>query len=112
VSEQVKPGHTESGNSHNESEMITPGHTESENSHTESHRVFFRKLTPLNAPIITFNNAAIAVCDYQKHLGLVLDKKLAFHHQLNEKFLKAHKGIGLMNRLREISTKGLAFKNL
>jgi len=43
---------------------------------------FSRKLTPSNAPIISFNNTAIAVCDSQKHLGLILDKKLAVDHHL------------------------------
>jgi len=73
---------------------------------------FYRKLTPPNVPIISFNNTVIAVCHSQKHLGLILNKKLAFDHYLNEKFLKAHKGIGLMNRLRKISTKGFAFNHL
>jgi len=71
---------------------------------------FSRKLTPPNASIISYNTA-IAVCDFQKHLGLILDKKLAFHHHLNEKFLKAHKVLVCKQAL-QISTKGFAFNHL
>ena len=34
-------------------------------------------------------------------VGLALDRKLAFDHDLNEKILKANISIGLMNRLRK-----------
>ena len=33
---------------------------------------------------------------FQKHIGLFQDKKLTFHHHLNEKISKANKGIGLI----------------
>ena len=62
---------------------------------------FTRKLDQPNPPVLNFNGSAIAVQECQKHLGLVLDKKLAFDHHLNEKILKANKGIGLLNRLRK-----------
>jgi len=62
---------------------------------------FSRKLKPPDPPALNFNNAAIAVNDHQKHLGLILDKKLAFDCHLNEKFLKANRGIGIINRLRK-----------
>ena len=62
---------------------------------------FSRKLKPPDPPALNFNNAAIAVQDHQKHLGLILDKKLAFDHHLNEKFLRANRSIGLINRLRK-----------
>jgi len=35
-----------------------------------------------------------------KHLGLILDPKLTFDHHLREKCLKANRGIGLINKLR------------
>ena len=56
---------------------------------------FTRRLKPPNPPEIFFNNAAIAVQDHQKHLGLTLDKKQAFDLHLNEKIAKANRdGIG------------------
>ena len=62
---------------------------------------FTRRLNPPNPPVITFNNSAISVQDHQKHLGLILDQKLAFDRHLDEKIKKANRGIGLINRLRE-----------
>ena len=62
---------------------------------------FTRKLKPPYPPEIYFNNSAITVQDHQKHLGLILDKKLTFEHHFNEKLLKANRGIGILNRLRE-----------
>ena len=62
---------------------------------------FTRRQNPPIAPGLIFNDAPIPVQDHQKHLGLVLDKKLAFDDHLSEKFLKARRGIGLINRLRE-----------
>lgn len=62
---------------------------------------FTRKLDPPNPPTLFFNNSAITIADSQKHLGLILDKKLAFGHHLKDKLSKANKGIGLINRLRK-----------
>ncbi|MEM6812740.1 MAG: reverse transcriptase domain-containing protein, partial [Pseudomonadota bacterium] len=62
---------------------------------------FTRKLDPPNPPTLFFNNSAITIADSQKHLVLILDKKLAFGHHLKEKLSKANKGIGLINRLRK-----------
>ena len=62
---------------------------------------FTRRLNPPNPPEINFNNAVIAIQDHQKHLGLVLDQKLAFDRHLDEKIKKANRGIGLINRFRE-----------
>ena len=39
--------------------------------------------------------------DNQKHLGIILDKKLAFDQHLVGKISKANRSIGLINRLRE-----------
>ena len=63
---------------------------------------FTRKRNPPVPPEIHFNNSAITVQDHQKHLGLILDKKLFFECHVNEKILKANKGIGILNRLREL----------
>ena len=37
--------------------------------------------------------------DFQKYLGLFLDRELNFHHHLKEKISKANKSIGLIRRL-------------
>ena len=37
--------------------------------------------------------------DFQKHIGLILDRRLNFNHHLKEKISKANKGIGLIRRL-------------
>ena len=67
----------------------------------EDFEVYFsRKLVKANLPVINFNGSDITVSESHKHLGLVLDKKLVFDCHLNEKILKANKGIGLINRLR------------
>ena len=62
---------------------------------------FTRRLTQANPPDIFFNNIAITVQDQQKHLGLILDKKLTFCQHFDEKTTKANHGIGLIHRLRE-----------
>ena len=62
---------------------------------------FTRRSNPPDPPIINFNNAAVAIQDHQKHLGLILDQGLAFDRHLDEKINKANRGIGLIRRLRE-----------
>lgn len=61
--------------------------------------VFSKKRTPKTQPPLLFNNAPVLVVPYQKHLGLTLDRKLAFDHHLNEKIAKANRGIGLIKQL-------------
>ena len=61
--------------------------------------VFSRKTKPINHPPLNFNNSTVVTSPIQKHLGLVLDKRLVFHHHLNEKISKATKGISLIKRL-------------
>ena len=59
---------------------------------------FSKKVNVVDHPPLKFNGADVQVCNSHKHLGLVLmDKKLAFDHHLNEKLSKANKGIGLIN---------------
>ena len=62
---------------------------------------FTRRLIQANVPVISFNNTDITSSEYQKHLGLTLDSKLSFNRHLDEKFQKANKGIGLIDRLRK-----------
>ena len=61
--------------------------------------VFSRKTKHINHPPLYFNNSTVVTSPIQKHLGLVLDKRLVFHHHLNEKISKATKGISLIKRL-------------
>ena len=62
---------------------------------------FSRKSGSGNIPVISFNNIPVSSRDCQKHLGVILDKKLAFDHHLSEKIAGANKGIGLITRLRK-----------
>ena len=55
---------------------------------------FSCRLTPANAPEISFNNTNIPTSEHQKHLGLILDSKLSFDRHLDEKIGKANKRIG------------------
>ena len=61
--------------------------------------VFSRKTKHINHPPLYFNNSTVVTSPIQKHLGLVLEKRLVFHHNLNEKISKATKGISLIKRL-------------
>ena len=58
---------------------------------------FPKKKNPSNMPQLYFNNAHVSSQQIHKHLGLSLDSKLTFHHQLRETLSKANKGIGLIN---------------
>ena len=62
---------------------------------------FFRKTNPVDTPPIYFNNLAVASCETHKHLGLLLDKRLAFDRHVEEIILTANKGIGLVTRIRK-----------
>ena len=61
---------------------------------------FSRKINPVDTPPVYFNNLAVASCETHKHLGLLLDKRLAFDRHVEEMILRANKGIGLITRLR------------
>ena len=54
-----------------------------------------------NHPSLFFNGTAVPKANEQKHLGLVLDSKLSFERHLNEKIIKAKKGIGIIKYLSE-----------
>ena len=62
---------------------------------------FSRKSDPSDIPSLFFNNIQVDSRDSQKHLGVILDKSLAFDHHLSENISKANKGIGLIMRLRK-----------
>ena len=61
--------------------------------------VFSRKLKPAVHPSLYLNAAPVSNTLFQKHLGLILDKKLLFRDHLNEKITRCNKGIGLIKRL-------------
>ena len=58
-----------------------------------------RKKKPKQHNPLTFNGVPVSSEPYQKHIGMILDKKLKFDHHMNEKLNKACKGIGLIKRL-------------
>ena len=61
---------------------------------------FSRKINPVDTPPVCFNNLAKVSCETHKHLGLLLDKRLAFDRHVEEMILRANKGIGLVTRVR------------
>ena len=50
---------------------------------------FFRKINHLDTPPVYFNNLTVASCETHKHLGLLLDKRLAFDRYAEEMILWA-----------------------
>ena len=61
-----------------------------------------------NHPSLFFNESVVPTVIEQKHLGLILDSKLSFERHVNEKIIKAKKGIGIIKYL----SKFLPFKTL
>ena len=57
-------------------------------------------INPVDTPLVYFNNLAVASCRTHKHLGLLLNKKLAFDRHVEEMIPRANKGIGLITGLR------------
>ena len=49
--------------------------------------IFSRKLKNVSHPPLVFNNVNVSSCKSQKHLGILLDVKLAFeeHHKIRPK---------------------------
>ena len=52
-----------------------------------------------NHPFPFFNESVLPKVKEQKHLGLTLDSKLSFERHVNEKLIKAKKGIGIIKYL-------------
>ena len=48
---------------------------------------------PVGTPPVCFNNLAVASCETHKHLGLLLNKRLAFDRHADEMILRANKDI-------------------
>ena len=59
-----------------------------------------RQIHPPPSPI-NFNNVEVKKVENHKHLGLVLDSKLAFVTHINEKIITAKKGIRIIKYLSQ-----------
>ena len=62
---------------------------------------FSRKLNKLSYPKIVFNSAPVVCADWQKYLGMYLDKTLNFNLHIKEKMSEAMKGIGAIQKLNK-----------
>ena len=60
---------------------------------------FSRKKNVNNHPVVFFNNLPINIKSTQKHLVLLLDKKLNFSEHIHEKLRKVTKSINLLRKL-------------
>ena len=64
--------------------------------------IISRKASRVDHLVVTFNNSPVAQTPCQKHLGLYLDERLNFSHQIKEKISKACKGIGVIRKLHYV----------
>ena len=60
---------------------------------------FTNKKAVGNIPQLTSNGSAVKSVNSHKHLGLILDGKLTFENHLNDKIVKANKGVGVIKAL-------------
>ena len=63
---------------------------------------FSKENVNISHPPLYFNKTHVLVCSYQKHLGVFLDKKVNFQHQIKEKIAKARKRIGFIQKLNNV----------
>ena len=63
--------------------------------------VFSNKKSNTSVHPLTFNGIPVKKQDNTKHLGLVLDSKLNFESNMEEKLAKARSGLGLMKQLKQ-----------
>ena len=64
--------------------------------------LFSRKIQKTCHPSIYFNNKSVKQVPSQKHLGLILDKKLNFQEHLVNILNKVNETIGLLRKLQSI----------
>ena len=57
------------------------------------------KLNIPNHPYLFFNESVVPKVKEHNHLGLTLDSMLSFERHVNEKIIKAKKGIGIIKYL-------------
>ena len=65
--------------------------------------IFPRKIQKTCHPSIYVNNKSVTQVPSQKHLGLILDKKLNFQEHLKNILNKINKTIGLLHKLQHIT---------
>ena len=61
--------------------------------------LFSTKRKPPDHPPLHFNGSVVTKVDEQKHLGVILDKKLTFQSHIIEKISKTKKTIGMIKHL-------------
>ena len=61
--------------------------------------LFSRKNSNISHPIIHCNNVQVQRANQQRHLGIILDKKLNFTSRIDKVLTKASKGIAVTKRL-------------
>ena len=61
---------------------------------------FPRRINHVDTPPVYINNLPVASSETHKHLGLLLDKRMAFDHHVEVTILRANKDIGLITSLR------------
>ena len=59
---------------------------------------FCKQKSPIHRSLF-FNGTLVSKVNEQKHLGLILDSKLSFERHVNEKIIKAKRGIGIIKYL-------------
>ena len=77
--------------------------------------LFSTKSKPPNHPPLIFNGTIVSKVNEQKHLGLILDRKLTFKKHIEEKIKKTKKTIGMIKHLSKflpIKTLILMYKAL
>ena len=62
--------------------------------------IFYRQNIKAPHLSVVFNNVPVVQSSCQKHLGVYLDQKLNFTHQIKEKLTKANKGIAVIKKLQ------------
>ena len=55
--------------------------------------IFSTKKNEITYPLLFFNNSEVKLSSDQRHLGLILDSKLSFNKQINEKILIIQKKV-------------------
>ena len=61
--------------------------------------IFSKKAESNNSLPLAFNKTEVRTCQSQKHLGLILDKRLNFTEHINSKISKCDKLIGIIKKL-------------
>ena len=65
--------------------------------------LFSCKKSSPNHPQLIFNGIAVAKSNDQKHFGLILDTRLSFDKQLNEKIIRLKRMLEYSNTSRNFS---------